>query len=117
MRPSRFRRLSITISRARLSITIRISRNPEAWGSECDEITASRAARHLTEAIEDFCADEYPDAVTETTVTNDVVGVSGLPQVSVDPADGPAQDVEFAVTMALEDLWTDCLGFALAGRS
>lgn len=36
-----------------MTITITTDRNPEAWGAECDEITAQKAAAILAQMLAD----------------------------------------------------------------
>ena len=45
-----------------MEITISVDRNPEAWGSECDEMLAQRAAETLAQKLAEDAQEEWPEA-------------------------------------------------------
>ena len=98
-----------------MTITITTDRNPEAWGAECDEITAQKAAEILAEMLADEALAQWPEAEvlfgTEHVVSG---GSTRLVIVEGVDDDGEAQEeIGSWLGYQSEQMWESALGKAL----
>lgn len=99
-----------------MTITITTDRNPEAWGAECDEITAQKAAAILAQMLADEALAQWPEAQVEFGTEYVVSGGSTRLVIveGVDGDDGEAQEeIGGWLGYQSEQMWESALGKAL----
>lgn len=105
-----------------MQITITTDRNPEGWGSECDEITAQKAAEILAEMLADYAVEQWPEAEVEFGTTYVTSGASHrIVDVSADdnqPGTFEEQEARFEIAAHIaarsEEWWVTALEKAIA---
>ena len=99
-----------------MQIEITTDRNPEGWGSECDEVIAQRAAERLAEMLADEAQREWPDAEVQFGTIYVTSGYSHqIARVSADSVAEQMATQEVAAQIAAwsEELWEAALAVAI----
>jgi hypothetical protein len=100
--------------RSDMEITITTDRNPEAWGAECDEMLADKAAWILAQKLADDAEEEWPEADVLFGTEHVVSGGSGnLVQVTGTRDFTLANDISQRIGDWAEDQWEAALEIAI----
>ena len=95
-----------------MTIRIRLNEDPNTWGTDGDQVLATRAAEIMSERLEAVLTEEYPEA----TIDIDIQPTETPDAIRVYSLDGDyAECVAGDVLDTISELHADVIAEALAG--